>query len=408
MTVSSISPHRRRGYVIAAVLLVVWAAALLAIAVTVMPDLYWYSYFAVDYSLGFIRRGLAGELLGVFGPEYYFAGLRVLRWLPTVLFLAGLAALAWTVRPRRSERRLLLALLIPVLPFGFAFGVFSARTDLLAATALAVFACVLTQLHSTRSVLVASAAYGAITAVLTLIHEATPFLFGLGSIAALTVLASDLGTRAFRVAAALAIGPSVLTGLAVAALGRRGLSGQLCLLVPHGPANHPLAGHPTLGQLLRGFHYDIDYHDWTCRAILPLFDQSVGDGLRFVASNGVGALVASTAYGIGVLAITLLAISHVSGVPVARFRLLLGRRRLEVLAGVVLLLPIFATGVDWIRWWVIAAFDLGIVFLLFASAQPEPDRPATRRTIRAFAVFAVLLALVPVGIIPGFGAPVPM
>ncbi len=405
---TTISPRRRRGYVIAAVLLVLWAAALLAIAVTVMPDLYWYSYFAVDYSLGFIRRGLAGELLGLFGPEHYFAGLRVLRWLPTVLFVAGLAAVAWAVRPRRSERRLLLALLIPVLPFGFAFGVFSARTDLLAATALAVFACVLTLLHRTRSVLAASAAYGAITAVLTLIHEATPFLFGLGTIAALAALADELGTRAFRSAVALAIGPSLLTGLAVAVLGRRGLSGQLCGLVPHGPANHPLAGHPTLGQLLRGFHYDIDYHDWTCRAILPLFDQSVGDGLRFVGSIGVGALAASTAYGIGVLAVTVLAISHVSGVPVTRFRSLLGRRRWEVLAGVVLLLPIFLTGVDWIRWWVIAAFDLGIVFLLFASAQPEPDRPATRRTLRVFAVFAVLLAVLPVGIIPGFGAPVPM
>ena len=56
----------------------------------------------------------------------------------------------------------------------------------------------------------------------------------------------------------------------------------------------------------------------------------------------------------------------------------------------------------------IAAFDLGIVFLLFAAAQPEADRPVTRRTLRVCAVFAVLLALFPVGIIPGFGAPVPM
>lgn len=95
--------------------------------------------------------------------------------------------------------------------------------------------------------------------------------------------------------------------------------------------------------MLRGFRLDIDYHDWICRAILPLFDQSVTDGMRFVGSIGVGALLASTAYGIGVLAITLLAISHVSGVSVTRFRSVLGRRRLELLAGAVLLLPIFAT-----------------------------------------------------------------
>lgn len=408
MTVSSISPQRRRGYVIAAVLLSAWAIALLAVAVTVMPDLYWYSYFAVDYSAGFIRRGLAGELLGLLGPEHYFQGLRVLRWLPTVLFVAGLGVVSWVIRPGGSERRLLLALLIPVLPFGFAFGVFSARTDLLAATALAVFACVLTRLSSSRSVVIAAAGYGAITLVLTLIHEATPFLFGLGTIAALAVLATGISTRALRFATVLAVGPPLITGLAVAALGRRGQSGRLCELVPHGPANHPLAGHPTLGQLLRGFHYDIDYHDWICRAILPLFDQSVGDGLRFVGSIGIGALAASTVYGVAVFAVTLLAISHVSGVPLARFGSLLGRHRLEVLAGAVLLLPIFATGVDWIRWWVIAAFDLGVVFLLFAARQPEPDRPVTRSTLRIFAVFAVLLALLPVGIIPGFGAPVPM
>jgi hypothetical protein len=253
MTDTSISPRRRRGYVLAAVLLAVWAGALLAIAVTVMPDLYWYSYFAVDYSVGFIRRGLAGELLGLFGPAHYFTGLRVLRWLPTAVFVAGLAAVAWTVRPRRSERRLLLALLIPVLPFGFAFGVFSARTDLLGATALAVFACVLTRLSSSRSVLIASALYGAITAVLTLIHEATPFLFGLGSIAALAVLAREIPTRTFQLGSVLAVGPSLLTGLAVAALGRRGLSGQLCQLVPHGPANHPLAGQPTVGSCCAAF-----------------------------------------------------------------------------------------------------------------------------------------------------------
>jgi hypothetical protein len=406
--VTAVSPQRRRGYVIAAVLLVAWAGALLAVAVTMVPDLYWYSYFAVDYSLGFIRRGLAGELLGLFGPEHYFTGLRVLRWLPTVLFLAGLGAVAWTVRPQRSERRLLLALLIPLLPFGFAFGVFSARTDLFAAAALAVFACVLTRLSSGRSVLIASVGYGVIAAVLTLVHEATPFLFGLGAIAALAVLPRGSGGGVFRTAVLAALGPSVLVAGAVAVLGRRGLSRQLCQLVPHGPVNHPLAGHPTLGQLLHGFRFDIDYHDWMCRAILPLFDQSVADGLRFVGSIGIGALGASTAYGVAVLAVTMLAISHVSGVPVARFRSLLSRRRLAVLAGVVLLLPIFMTGVDWIRWWVIAAYDLGIVFLLFAATQPEPDRAVTRRTLRVFAVGAVLLALVPAGIIPGFGAPVPM
>jgi hypothetical protein len=401
----------RRGFVITfAVLLVVWVGVLMTIALTVIPDAYWYSYYSVDYTLGFIRRGLAGELLGLFPRAHYFGALAVLRWLPTAFFVIGLAALAWSVAVRsgRSERRLLVALLIPVLPFGFAFGLFSARTDLFGAAALVAFAIALTRVNTARATVMTSAVYGFALVVLTLIHEATPFLFGLGVLAALTVLPGQLGTKTFRVSAGCALGPGIVTALAVAVLGRRGLSGQLCQLVPHGPANHPLAGKPTMGQLLRGFHYYVDYHDWICRAILPLFDQTFGDAVRFVGSIGIGALAGSTVYGIAVLAISLLAIGHVSGVPVRRFAAILRGRPIALLIGLVLMLPIFLTGVDWIRWWVIIAFDLGIVFLLYAGRQPEVDRPPTRRTLAVFAVGVVLLAVIPVGIIPGFGAPVPM
>ena len=55
----------------------------------------------------------------------------------------------------------------------------------------------------------------------------------------------------------------------------------------------------------------------------------------------------------------------------------------------------------------VIAFGIGIVYLLYASSQPEVDLPPTRRTTRAFALVVLLLALVPVGIIPGFGAPLP-
>jgi len=401
---------RRRFYIVFAVLLAVWVAVLTAIALTVVPDAYWYSYYSVDYTLGFVRRGLAGELLAVFGDQSYFTGLRVLRWFPTVFFVAGLAAVAWSVaiRSGRSERRLLMALLIPVLPFGFAFALFSARTDLFGAAALAAFAVALTTLTTARSVVTASAVYGLTVAVLTLIHEAIPFLYGLGAIAALAVLASHLTARQFRVSAALALGPGVATALVVAVLGRRGISAQLCQLVPHGPTNHPLAGKPTVGQLLRGFHYYVDYHDWLCRAMLPLYDQTFGDAVRFVGSLGVAALAASTAFGVGVLVVTILAISHVSGVPVKRIGGMLRQRAVWVVIGFALMLPVFMTGVDWIRWWVMVAFDIGIVFLLYAGGQPEDDRSPTRRTLVVFGVGAVLLAVLPVGVIPGFGAPVPM
>ncbi|WP_052960284.1 hypothetical protein [Mycobacterium sp. EPa45] len=411
MPSTTVDTGSRRGFFITVTaLLVLWAAVLMTLAITVVPDGYWYSYFAIDYSVGFIRRGLAGELLGLFGAAHYFGGLAVLRWIPTVAFVLALAAVAWSiaVKSGRSQRRRLLALLIPVLPFGFAFGLFSARTDLLGGAALAAFAVVLTRVATTRATVIASAVYGLALAVLTLIHEATPFLFGLGVLVALTVLARGLDAKAFWASVVLALGPSVSIALALAAFGRHGVSPQLCQLVQHGPMNHPLAGKPTIGQLLSGFHYYVDYHDWFCRAFLPMFDMTFTDGLRFVGSIGVVALAGSTVYGLVVLAVSVLAIAHVSGVPVRRYTALLRGRPLAVLVGFVMILPVFLTGVDWIRWWVIIAFDLGIAFLLYTRDQPEVDEPPTRRTLIVFAVGVILLAVIPIGIIPGFGAPVPM
>lgn len=407
---TDISRAGKRGYAIAGLLLVLWASALTLIAVTVVPDGYWFSYYSVDYTLGFVRRGLAGELVGLIPSNDYFTSLRILRWFPTIIFVLGLAVVAWTVAVRsgRSERRLMMALLIPVLPFGFAFALFSARPDLFGASALAGFAVALKFSRTERSTLIACVVYGGITAVLTLTHEAIPFLFGLGALVSLTVLARQDRENTLRLGAVLAIGPGLVTALAVAVLGRRGLSSQFCELVPHGPMNHPLAGEPSLGELLRGFRFNVDYHDWLCRNILPLYDQTFTDGARFVASTGVIALTASAAFGIALFAVSILAISHVSGVPFSRMRSLLRNRIVWVLIGFALIAPIFVTGVDWIRWWVMITFDVGIVFLLFASSEQESGLPPTRRTRVVFACGAILLALLPVGIIPVFGAPVPM
>ncbi|MCV7344104.1 hypothetical protein [Mycolicibacterium rhodesiae] len=411
MPSTAVDTGSRRGFFITfTALLMLWAAVLLTLAITVVPDGYWYSYFAIDYSVGFIRRGLAGELLGLFGAAHYFGGLAVLRWIPTVAFVLGLAVVAWAVAVRsgRSQRRRLIALLIPVLPFGFAFALFSARTDLLGGAAMAFFAVVLTRVATARATVIASAVYGLTLAVLTLIHEATPFLFGLGVLSALTVLARHLDAKAFWASVVAALGPSVLVALALAAFGKQKVSPQLCQLVQHGPMNHPLAGKPTIGQLLSGFHYYVDYHDWFCRAFLPLFDMTFSEGLRFVGSIGVVALAGSTVYGVATLIIGMLAISHVAGVPVRRYTAILRGRPLAMLVGIVMILPVFATGVDWVRWWVIIAFDLGVVFLLYTRDQPEIDEPPTRRTLIVFAVGVILLAVIPIGIIPGFGAPVPM
>jgi hypothetical protein len=116
----------------------------------------------------------------------------------------------------------------------------------------------------------------------------------------------------------------------------------------------------------------------------------------------------NTMFGIGVFVISILAVSWVSGVPFRRMRAELAQRWPAVALGVLLIVPVFMTGVDWVRWWVVIALDIGMVYLLYASGQPEVDEPPTPRTTRAFVLTMVLLALVPVGIVPAFLAPLPI
>lgn len=408
---SSSPISRRRGlfYLACAGLIAAWTALLMVVAVLAIPDLYWFSYYSVDYDLGFVRRGLAGELAELFAEEHYFDGLRVLRWVPTLAYAAGLAVLVWAVAARagRTERRVLTALLIPVLPFGVTFALFSARPDLVGATALIVLAVVVCDARHSRPVVVAAAGYGVVTAVLALAHEATPLLFGLGALCAIAVLGRTHSAATQRLSAALALGPGLVVTAVVAIFGRRGLSEQLCQSIPHGPVNWPASGKPTIGQILQGFRYEVDFHDWICRNLTPLYDQSFTDAVRFVADIGPVLLAASTAIGVALLVVTMLSISHVTGVPFARFAALLKARLTWLVFGLALIVPVFLTGVDWIRWWVTIGLDIGVVFLLFASREPESEIVPTRRTLVVFAAGLTLLALFPIGILPGFGAPVP-
>ena len=411
MTSAEVSASgRRRGYLVVAALLAVWAAVLMALALTVIPDTYWYSYYAIDYTVGFVRRGLAGELVGLLPGQNYFVEQRIGRWVSSGAYILGLAGLAWWIAKRsgQSERRIQLAFLVVVLPFGFAFGLLQAGSTLFGGAVLAGFAIAVAAATSDRSVSIASGAYGIVTAVATLVHEAIPLLYGLGVIAVLVVVANQPARKAFWTSCTLALGPGLVTGLVVAAFGRRGVSQELCKLVPNGWVNNPLAGNPTTGQLLSGFKYYVDYQDWACRNITPFYDRDLGDAIQYVGRLGPAGMIVNTVYGVGVVAITLLAIGWVSGVPFKRVRMLLAQRWPVVAFGFVLVLPVFMTGVDWVRWWVVISFDIGIAYLLYASRQPEVAVTPTRRSTRAFMMVVVALALIPVGIVPAFLAPLPI
>ena len=351
MPSTTVSTDRKRLYVVVAVLLALWAAVILFLAVAVIPDTYWYSYYAVDYTVGFVRRGLAGELIHLVPGDDYFAEQRVGRWLSSGVFVSSLALLAWwlVLKSGRSERRLQLGFLVVGLPFGFALGMLSGGSTLFGSLPLVVFAIALTKANSERFVFVASAVYGIVTAVATLVHEAIPLLFGLGVILALTLLTHQLERRALWVSYALALGPGLVTALVVAALGRHGVSNELCALVPHGQVNNPLAGHPTPGQLLSGYHYYDDYHRWACANITPFYDRDFGGAIRYVGRLGASGMIVNTIFGAGLLTATVVAIRWVSGVPFTRIQVLLRQQWPAVALGICLIVPVFMTGVDWVR-----------------------------------------------------------
>jgi hypothetical protein len=410
LSITTIQRARPLIYVGIAVLTAMWSTAVLFIAINVVPlDVYWMSYYAVDYTFGFVRRGLAGELVGLV-PGHYFAATLGLRWLSTAIYLCALALVAGVVLfgQRRSERRLMVAMLIPLLPFGIPFAAYSARPDLFGAAALAVFTVALSIARSRVVSLAWCTGYGLVIAALTLVHEAIGLQFALGAVLAIVVLGGALGT-ARRRGVLLAVMPGVFTAVVVAAFGRHNVASQLCSAVPHHPMPNPLAtitSLPTLAQYVFGAHRSqTDYHDWVCRNVMPIYDYGVVDAMRIVANVGVVGLTASLVFGAAAFAATMYGISGVSGVPLRAFVDQLRGSSAWIAAGLVLIIPVFLTGFDWTRWLIIASFDVAIVFTVFAARRHEIEQEPTPKALRLFVFLVIALALVPIGTVPGFGGP---
>lgn len=403
-------PHRTL-YVGVTAAIGLWTCAVLWCAIKVVPlEIYWMSYYAADYTHGFVRRGLAGELARLV-PGHYFSITMGLRWLSTAVYLGGLAAVAAVVLfgRRRSGRRLLVALLIPLLPFGVPFAAYSARPDLFGGAALALLSVALVCTRSRAIALTWCVAYGVAIAALTLMHEAVGLEFALGAVLAIFVLAPGVLTDARGAGALLAVLPGALTTAAVAVFGRHDAAAQLCASVPHQSMPNPFATVTSPTTLLRflidGQARRADYHDWVCRNVMPNFDNGVADAIRSVGRVGPVGLAVSLAFGAVALAVTMWGLGNVSGVPLRAFAEALRGRWPWVIAGLLLVGPVFLTGYDWTRWLTIVTFDVAVVFILFAARRPEIDQPPTPKALRSFMIIALALALIPVGAVPGFGGP---
>lgn len=408
----AVKEHARRRllYGGAGAAIAAWSAVVLWFAIKVVPlDVYWMSYYTADYRQGFVRRGLAGELVHLV-PGHYFAATLALRWLSTAIYLCGLATIAGVVlfaRPR-SKRRLLVALLIPLLPFGVPFAAFSARPDLFGGAALALFGSALVFARSRAVAMGCCVAYGVAIAVLTLVHEAIGLQFALGAVLAIIVLGGALGNSQ-RLGVLAAVTPGVLVAAVVAAFGRHHIASRLCAAVPHHLMANPFATVTSPRTLMRfvidGKASQTDYHDWVCRNVMPYYDNGIVDAMRTVGHIGALGLTVSLIFGAAAAAVTMWGLSELSGVPLRAFVEALHGRMAWVAAGLLLIVPVFLTGYDWTRWLTIVAFDVAVVFVLFAARRPEIEQQPTPKTLRSFILLAIGFALIPVGTVPGFGGP---
>ncbi|BBX92831.1 hypothetical protein H5U98_16245 [Mycolicibacterium boenickei] len=407
---AGLSRRRAAVYGAVALLITAWTLAIVYIAVSVVPiDHYLISYYVVDYRFGFTRRGLAGEIVGNVSGADFFTNAYLMRWVSTAVYLLGLGALAYKLLRRcRSERRIMVALLLAVLPFGVPYAVYSARPDLFGAVALILLCLALTAVTGTRAVVLCSGVFGAAIAVLALMHEGMALEFGLGAILGILILAPTLTAGAQRLCAALAIGPGLVVALIVAAFADHDVSGKVCGTVPHRMIETPFASiksFPDLVNYLTGtVHSNADYHDWVCGWYLSTFDHTVTDGIREVAAVGLPALVGSFVLGVVGVALTLRAVSYFSGVSLRGFIAQLNGRYALPAVGALLLVPLFITGVDWTRWLLVVAFDVVVVYVLYADRQPEIDAKPSARAVRLFPLVALGFMLFPLGLAPGGGS----
>lgn len=405
---AEITGTRTKVYVLVAAWLAVWTFIHLYIVTSVFTNaVLFLSYYVVNYRYGFVRRGLAGELIAIFPDRNYYTAAYLVLWASITIWLIALMWLSISTGVR-SERRIMLALVVPVLPFAFSYAVYNPHPELFGMAVLLAFSVSLTRTTAHRSRMILAGVYGIATAVLALVHEAIPLEFALGAILAIIVLAKDATHAAQRIYATLAVGPGIAAVLLVAALGRRDVSAQLCSQMPHGMVEDPWAvsGTPkkAVDYFLSGAQSQSDYHDWVCNNLAPAIDLDMFSAFHQVGRFGFFWLSESFMIGLLYFFCTIGLMRYFAGVPIRVFvNQIRGNLTLPALASLSLV-PLFLVAVDWTRWWVLISFDVSIVYILHAIARQEIEQPPSRRQFVVFVCVVLVLAVIPTGVVNNAGS----
>jgi hypothetical protein len=306
----------------------------------------------------------------------------------------------------------MVALLLPVMPFAASYALYSPHPELLAMAALVAFAFALTRYRTQRARLALSTAYGIDIAILAFMHEAIPLALGLGGALAVAVLAGDAAPRARRIYTSLAVLPGLFSIAVIAIFGRRDVASQLCTELPHRGMENPYAASETpqkaIEYVLGHLESRTDFHDWDC-SYIGILDTGPVDGMRSVANFGFVPLLNSFIGGFILFVLTLWAIGYLSGVSVRtlyiEFRLKFRLKLTLPALALCLTFPLFITGVDWTRWWILITADVAAVYILYVIRRPEAYRPPSGRTVAVFVGLVLVLSVIPTGAALHIGGP---
>jgi len=323
------------------------------------------SLWYVSYEFGFIRRGLAGEVLRlVAGGSPSLLTVDLTQNAVALLMLGVATALVALLCRQRTVVGYATAALLVVAPFGFDSVGGQRRPDLLGFLTLALIGI----WAATRRVhpIVLAAVGGGLLAVSTFVSEVSPLIVGpwLVLCVGATARASSRPRATSWLAMTLAAAPSVVALAVLAAVGQ-GAPPQVAALEERAPPG------------IRGHGSVFAYLDDTVRESLG---KVVAGPSRLALSVLVGAILCG---------LVLFCARAGLGGARAVFGWILPTRALRVgwtmaaLAGATVL---FALGLDWLRW--ITSFSFAgllaaasIVVLVHHSPVGPPDRDAWRQSV---------------------------
>ncbi|KDF02359.1 hypothetical protein Y900_026330 [Mycolicibacterium aromaticivorans JS19b1 = JCM 16368] len=388
-------------------LVVVAAGCHLFVSLALYPTaVYWMTYYVPNYAFGFVRRGLGGEIIHLLPDADYFPAAYTMMWAPVVVWLAALGGLVWLILSsgEKTPRRVMLALLVPVLPFALSYALYTPRPELYAMSALVVLGIALTRLQSDRAVLMASIVYGVTIAVLALVHEGIPLEVALGGALAISILPAHLAPGRRRLCAVAALGPGLAAIATIAAFSRNDVGTRLCEQIPHRQLDEPFPSDP-MAYLAGRTPTKTDFHSWVCNFERTIVDARVTDGLHKVGTFGAGPLLASFAVGVLYFVVSLWATKSFSGLRVSALLHEVRGKLTAPLLGLAAMVPLFMTAVDWTRWWVLITFNVVLICVLYTTSRPEIDQPTTQRHLRIFLCVIAVFAVIPTGAALHIGGP---